>query len=277
MSLIELSGVSKIYRLPRKQLHALSDITLSIPQGQIMAIAGESGSGKSTLGKLLLSIEQPSSGSIYFKEEPFHTMTRKRQHTLRKQLQMVFQDPFTALNPRMMVQQIIGEGIEIHSLCSKAEKKERIDQLLLEVGLTPSYRHRYPHELSGGQQQRVGIARAFALEPEFIVLDEPLSALDAATQRQIIDLMLRLKAEKNITYLFISHDLHVIRQIADYVVILYQGRIVEQAPKEQLFQNPTHPYTKTLSRGLCPLEPPPGGIAPWTPTKRPKALWTPFS
>ena len=244
--LLELQSVSKTYHTRKQPLHALSEISLAIPAGQTLGIAGGSGSGKSTLGKLLLSIESPTSGIIRYKGKEIEAYDPHEKQYLRRQLQMVFQDPYSSLNPRMTVRQIIAEGIEIHKLCHGAEKEERIDELLDQVGLNAAFRNRYPHELSGGQRQRIGIARAFAVNPEFIVLDEPLSALDICTQKQITELLIELKEKKKLTYLFISHNLKAIRKIADHIAILHRGKLVEQGPTEQIFNSPSHSYTRTL-------------------------------
>jgi ABC-type oligopeptide transport system ATPase subunit len=244
--LLELHRISKYYIRGRKKICALSDITLAIQAGKTVGLAGESGSGKSTLGRLLLSLEAASSGTLWFRGREISTLSRRERHLLKRRMQMVFQDPFSSLDPRMTIRQIIQEGIEIHQLCQGEEKEENVERLLQQVGLPLAFKERYPHELSGGQRQRVGIARAFAVDPEFIVLDEPLSALDICTQKQILELLRSLKAQKQLTYLFISHDLHAIRQIADEVAILYRGKIVEYGPVNELFRAPSHPYTQAL-------------------------------
>jgi oligopeptide transport system ATP-binding protein len=252
--LIELKGISKNYYSRRKILHALCDVNLNLYPGKTVAIAGESGSGKSTLGKLVAQLEEPSSGSLYFEGKDLRTMNEREKRILRRRVQVIFQDPFSSLNPRMTVKQIVGEGIDIHKICKKNEKQEKIEKLLFQVGLEPSIIYRYPHELSGGQRQRIGIARAFAVDPELLILDEPLSALDVCTQSHVLDLLMQLKAERQLSYLFISHDLNAVRIIADYVAILYLGKIVEYAPKSQLFTRPSHPYTETLLAAIPTLD-----------------------
>jgi len=243
--LIQFQNINKQFILQKKTLSALQNINLSISKGKTLGLVGESGCGKSTLGKIALQLENPTSGSVYFNGTPVSSL-RKYPSELRRQMQMIFQDPYTALNPRITIQNSIGEGLDIHRLAKGSERQEKILELLNDVGLDSEMLHRYPHELSGGQRQRVGIARALAVDPTVVVCDEPLSALDAYTQQQIMQLLMNLKQTKRLTYLFISHDLQAIRQLSDHVAVMYLGRIVEYAPTNRLFTMASHPYTQAL-------------------------------
>lgn len=244
--ILELKNVSKKFKVGNKELCALHDISLTILQGSTLGIVGESGSGKSTLGRILLKLEEATTGEIFFDQSPIHQLTSRQMQPLRQKMQMIFQDPYSSLNPRFTIEQVIGEGMAIHNLEKGKIKKERIAQLLTEVGLDPHMMHRYPHEFSGGQKQRIGIARALAVNPRLLVCDEPLSALDTCTQKQVMDLLLRLKYEKKMTFLFISHDLHAVKKIADRVGVMYMGHLMELAPVKTLFSSTAHPYTEAL-------------------------------
>lgn len=244
--LVAIRHLYKHYRLGKKSLNALNDISLSIDQGRTLGLVGESGSGKSTLGKCLLRLVDPTSGSIFFNGKDITTLSQNEFRPLRRKMQMIFQDPYSSLNPKMTIESIIGEGLEIFGDESRSSKREKIERLLTQVGLDTSMLSRYPHEFSGGQRQRIGIARSLALEPQFIVCDEPISSLDPFTQEQILQLLQKLKRECNLTYLLISHDLTAVRSLSDRVAVMYMGRIVEEAPTEKLFSNPLHPYTKAL-------------------------------
>ena len=224
---------------------AVDGVTFSLPKGQTLGIVGESGSGKSTLGLAILRL-LGSRGEIRFKELSLETMSQRDVRPLRRQMQVVFQDPFGSLSPRMSVGQIIGEGLNIHGLGSATEQQQAIIEALKEVGLDPESRHRYPHEFSGGQRQRIAIARALVLKPELILLDEPTSALDRTVQRQVVELLRSLQAKYNLTYLFISHDLAVVRALSHQMMVVKQGQVVEQGPAESIFASPKHPYTQQL-------------------------------
>ncbi|WP_035485926.1 ABC transporter ATP-binding protein [Geminicoccus roseus] len=240
---------------PRRVVHAVQDVTVSIREGTTLGVVGESGSGKTTLGLALLRLIG-SDGPIVVQGEAIDRLPRKEVRRLRKQLQIVFQDPFGSLSPRMSVGEIVGEGLDIHDLCPKGEaRRERVAQALVEVGLEPDTMDRYPHEFSGGQRQRIGIARALVLDPAFIVLDEPTSALDVSIQVQIIDLLKDLQQRRRLTFMFISHDLRVVRAIAHEVVVMKDGRIVEAGPTEEVMTRPTDPYTQALLRAAVDLEP----------------------
>lgn len=244
--LVRLENVSKFFRCGNKRLQALHDISLAIPKGITLGVVGESGSGKSTLGKLILKLDEVSSGRIFFDDLLLNSLSYKQMQPLRRHMQMVFQDPHSSLNPRLTIEHIIGEGLTIHRLAEGADRKEIVMRLVEDVGLDPLILSRYPHEFSGGQKQRIAIARALAVNPRLLVCDEPLSALDTCTHQQVMALFMRLKQERALTYLFISHDLHAVKKIADQVAVMYLGHLVELAPSRQLFAEPSHPYTKAL-------------------------------
>lgn len=227
-------------------VHAVNNISLQIHKGETLGLVGESGCGKSTAGRCILGLQAPTSGTVELNGEIITAKNSKSFRALRKQMQIIFQNPYSSLNPRMSVEKILKEPLIIHEKLTKSEQKQRISKLLDMVGLGENILNRYPHEFSGGQRQRIGIARALALNPEFIVADEPVSALDISIQAQILNLMRQLKNDLSLTYLFISHDLSVIRYICDRVAVMYLGEIVELAPTKELFENPKHPYTQAL-------------------------------
>lgn len=245
-SFLQLKNVAKFFYYGKKKLCALNAISLDLLKGTTVGVVGESGCGKSTLGRVILKLEEATTGDIYFQGKPLRHLSMKQMQPLRRHMQMIFQDPHSSLNPRFTIDQIIGEGIAIHKLAFGNEKKEIIEHLVSAVGLDPQILQRYPHEFSGGQKQRIGIARALAVNPLLIVCDEPLSALDACTQKQVMELLLKLKQERQLTYVFISHDLHAVKMIADRVIVMYLGHLVERAPTNQLFTSPQHPYTQAL-------------------------------
>ena len=225
---------------------AVDDISFDIQQGETLGLVGESGCGKSTTGRAILQLYKPTAGSVEFNGRNLVTLKSGEMRRMRRELQMIFQDPYASLNPRMTVGSIIGEPLEIHSLAKGREKTERVQELLRTVGLNPYFANRYPHEFSGGQRQRIGIARALAVEPKFIVCDEPISALDVSIQAQIINLLEELQEKLGLTYLFIAHDLAVVRHISDRVAVMYVGKIVEVTDRNEIFENPLHPYTRAL-------------------------------
>lgn len=224
---------------------AVDGIDFSLPQGQTLGIVGESGSGKSTLGMAILRL-LASRGAIRFQGQALDGLSQEAVRPLRRQMQVVFQDPFGSLSPRMCVSQIVGEGLRIHGMGSEEEQEQAVIDALKEVGLDPETRFRYPHEFSGGQRQRIAIARALVLKPALILLDEPTSALDRTVQRQVVELLRSLQAKYNLTYLFISHDLAVVRALSHQLMVVKQGKVVEQGPAEQVFAAPQHPYTRQL-------------------------------
>lgn len=233
---------------------AVDGINLTVREGQTLGVVGESGSGKTTLGLALLRLQQ-SEGSIEFQGREIQTLRSKPLRPLRREMQIVFQDPFGSLSPRLSVEQIVGEGLEVHQLAATPAERERlIVQALREVGLDPDSRHRYPHEFSGGQRQRVAIARAMVLKPRFVVLDEPTSALDMSVQAQIVDLLRELQARNRLAYLFISHDLNVVRALSDEVIVMRDGRMVEHGPAKQIFDNPREAYTRALISAAFDIE-----------------------
>ena len=224
---------------------AVDGVSFSVKKGETLGLVGESGCGKSTTGKAILQLNRPTGGSVEFEDTDLTQVKGRSLRQFRRRMQMIFQDPYASLNPRMSVGSIVSEPLTIHGL-AKGQRKEREEELLQTVGLNPYFSSRYPHEFSGGQRQRIGIARALAVEPEFIVCDEPVSALDVSIQAQIINLLQDLQEEFGLTYLFIAHDLSVVRHISDRVAVMYLGHIMELTDRDSIFENPLHPYTKAL-------------------------------
>nr|WP_285813644.1 ABC transporter ATP-binding protein [Rossellomorea marisflavi] len=246
--LLDVSSLRQHFDLGKGHtLKAVDDISFFIREGETLGLVGESGSGKSTTGRAILRLNEPTGGVVTYEGMSVNGMTKREMKAMRRHMQMIFQDPYASLNPRFKVMDIIGQALDIHGLCkTKQDRKRRVEELLEMVGLQASHAKRYPHEFSGGQRQRIGIARALAVEPKFIVCDEPLSALDVSIQAQIVDLLQDLQKRLGLTYLFIAHDLSMVKHISDRVAVMYAGKIVELAESEELYANPQHPYTKSL-------------------------------
>ncbi|MDM5329876.1 dipeptide ABC transporter ATP-binding protein [Neobacillus sp. CF12] len=225
---------------------AVDGISFSVKKGESFGIVGESGCGKSTASRAVLQLIKPTSGKVYFKDQELTSLPKRQLRNVRKNIQMVFQDPYDSLNPRLTVEEILEEPLKAHNIGSKEERRKKILEIMDVCGLNPEYIHRYAHEFSGGQRQRIGIARALILKPELVVADEPVSALDVSIQSQILNLMMDLQETLNLTYLFISHDLSVVRHFCDRIGVMYLGRMAELAESDSLFENPLHPYTKSL-------------------------------
>lgn len=246
--LVEVKHLKQYFGTKNNLVKAIDDISFDIYEGETFGLVGESGSGKSTTGRALLRLYQPTDGEILFEGKDIATLTKgKELLEFRKEAQMIFQDPYASLDSRMKVRDIIAEGIDIHHLAAtKEERNQMVDELLETVGLNREHANRYPHEFSGGQRQRIGIARALALNPKFIVCDEAISALDVSIQAQIVNLLKKLQKEKGLTYLFIAHDLSMVKYISDRIAVMYRGRIVEMGSAECVYTNPQHAYTKSL-------------------------------
>ncbi|HXY54010.1 MAG TPA: ABC transporter ATP-binding protein [Nitrospirota bacterium] len=237
------------------QARAVDGVSISVARGEAVGLVGESGCGKSTLGRLALRLLEPTSGSVFFEGRDLGTLSKEDLRALRKNMQIIFQDPFASLNPRMRIKEIISEPLVIHALAKGNELEERAAALLNKVGLSADALRRYPHEFSGGQRQRVGIARALASNPSFIVADEPVSALDVSVQAQIINLLEDLGEEMSLSFLFIAHDLNLVRHFSDRVAVMYLGKVVEIAPAEEIYRNPSHPYTEALLADIPVADP----------------------
>jgi oligopeptide transport system ATP-binding protein len=225
---------------------AVDGVSFDIRQGETLGLVGESGCGKSTTGRTILQLYRPTAGDVYFEETNLAELKGNPLRRMRRRMQMIFQDPYASLNPRMTVGNIIGEPLEVHNVASGKERRDQVQELLALVGLNPYFVNRYPHEFSGGQRQRIGVARALALQPDFIVCDEPISALDVSIQAQVVNLLEDLQGQFGLTYLFIAHDLSMVRHISDRIAVMYLGKIVELSDQAELYDNPQHPYTQAL-------------------------------
>lgn len=254
--LMVFDAVTKAFRLDfRKSLLALNNLSLQIFRGETLGVVGESGSGKSTLAKIALGIEKPTQGAVFYNNKALSIKSQRDRFDYATKVQMIFQNPYSTLNPRMTAGSIVSEGMEIHHLYSKEERKKRVFELFEMVGLLPEYANRFPHEFSGGQRQRIGIARALAVEPEFLICDEPISALDVSIQGQIINLLKGIQKDLGLTYLFIAHNISIVKYISDRIAVLYLGHLVELAPSEALCTKPLHPYTKALMAAVTVPDP----------------------
>ena len=252
-NLVEVKNLSKHYQVKnglfgksKAVVKAVDNVSFSISAGKTLGLVGESGCGKSTTGRTILRLTEKTDGDVFFEGTDIFSLSKNELRNLRTKMQIIFQDPFSSLSPRLPVSEIIGEAVREHKLRSSSELNGYIDEIMLSCGLQPFQKSRYPHEFSGGQRQRICIARALALNPRFVVCDEPVSALDVSVQAQIINLLMDLQHERALSYLFISHDLSVVKHICDDVAVMYLGCVVEQAPTDELFRNPLHPYTKAL-------------------------------
>jgi len=283
-ALLALEGVSRVFKVGagflgsrRRLLRAVDRVDLAVRRGEVLGLVGESGCGKSTLGRLALGLLRPSSGRVFFQGREISGLSPRRLRPLRRQMQIVFQDPVTSLNPRLSVGSILAEPFVIHGLARGREAWRRAEELLEQVGLRAEHARRYPHQFSGGQRQRIGIARALALRPQLVVADEPVSALDVSIQAQVLNLLADLRERFGLTYLFVAHDLSVVRHLSDRIAVMYLGRIVEVAPAREFVEPPMHPYTEALLAAAplpdprrknpgaplqgdppSPLDPPPG-------------------
>jgi len=261
--LLEIKNLKKyfpvkegVFRRTVAHVKAVDDITFHIKKGETLGLVGESGCGKSTAGRTILRLLEATAGEIWFEGKNLVDLDKKELREMRKEMQIIFQDPYASLNPRMTVADIVGEPIDIHNLASsKKERNEKVADILDTVGLGPEYMKRYPHEFSGGQRQRIGVARALAVDPSLIIADEPVSALDVSIQAQVINLMQDLQKDFDLTYLFIAHDLSVVKHISDRVAVMYLGKLVEVADKKELFDDPKHPYTQSLLSAIPVADP----------------------
>jgi oligopeptide/dipeptide ABC transporter ATP-binding protein len=246
-TLLKIEAMKKYFKIKKDQtVKSVDDITIHIKKGETFGLVGESGSGKSTLGKTIVGLQKPTEGKIIYNGKDVEGLDKKAMQAVNREMQIIFQDPHASLNPRMRVGDIIAEGMDAHKLARGKERQERIYDLLERVGLRPEHAKRYPHEFSGGQRQRIGIARALAVDPKFIVADEPISALDVSIQAQVINLLEDLKEEQGLTYLFIAHDLGMVKHISDRIGVMYLGKMMELAESSELFAEPLHPYTQAL-------------------------------
>jgi oligopeptide transport system ATP-binding protein len=255
-TLIEVKNLKKYFTVGSGAiLKAVDDISFAIKEGETLGLVGESGCGKSTTGRTIIRLYEATGGEVIYNGKNIHKLNKADQKEFTKQAQMIFQDPYASLNPRMTVGDIVGEGIDIHNLYAGKQRTEKIYELLNTVGLNKEHASRFPHEFSGGQRQRIGIARSLAIEPKFIVCDEPISALDVSIQAQVVNLLIKLQRELGLTYLFIAHDLSMVKHISDRVGVMYLGTMVEMASSEELYKNPLHPYTQALLSAIPIADP----------------------
>lgn len=253
--ILEVDNLSKFFNVGGGVLHAVDGLSFEIYKGETFGLVGESGCGKSTAGRTILRLYEPTSGQVKFDGKNIYDLRNREMKEMRKNMQMIFQDPYASLDPRMTVEQIISEPLDIYKIGTKAQRREKVIKLLELVGLSSEHAQRFPHEFSGGQRQRVGIARALALDPKFIVCDEPISALDVSIQAQVVNLLKDLQKELDLTLLFIAHDLSMVRYISDRVGVMYLGRMMELANSDELYNNPLHPYTKALLSAIPIADP----------------------
>jgi oligopeptide/dipeptide ABC transporter ATP-binding protein len=256
MALIKALNIKKYFPAQGgRMVKAVDDVSFTVAKGETVGLVGESGCGKSTIGRVIINLIDPTDGRLLFEDRNIYTLSKSERRTLRRQMGIVFQDPYSSLNPRMNVLQIVGEPLIVHERLRGARLRERVVDLLVQVGLKPEQINRYPHQFSGGQRQRIGIARSLALNPKFMILDEPTSALDVSVQAQVLNLIKKLQAAKALTYLFITHDLNVVRHIADRVMVMYLGKLVEEGNVADIFKQPLHPYTQALLSANPKIDP----------------------
>ena len=256
MALIEALNIKKYFPTQGGRfVKAVDDVSFNVAGGETMGLVGESGCGKSTIGRVIMNLIEPTDGQLMFEGRNIFELSRTEQRALRRKMGIVFQDPYSSLNPRMNVLQIVGEPLIVHQKIKGARLREEVVRLLEQVGLKPEQINRYPHQFSGGQRQRLGIARALALGPKFLILDEPTSALDVSVQAQVLNLIKKLQTAKDLTYLFITHDLNVVRHIADRVMVMYLGKLVEEGTVAEIFERPLHPYTRALLSANPKIDP----------------------
>lgn len=246
-ALLEVKGLKKYFSTPRGMLHAVDDVSFTLDKGKTLGVVGESGCGKSTTGRAILRLLEPTGGEVLFEGEDLNKLNKEEMRKKRKDLQIIFQDPFSSLNPRKTISQTIVEALKLNKIVTdKQQMQQRVLELMETVGLAERLYNTYPHELDGGRRQRIGIARALAVNPKFIVCDEPVSALDVSIQAQILNLMEDLQEKMGLTYMFITHDLSVVHHFSNDIAVMYLGKLIEKAPSDELFKNPTHPYTQAL-------------------------------
>jgi oligopeptide/dipeptide ABC transporter ATP-binding protein len=260
--ILRLEGIVKyfpirtgLFRKETGRVHAVDNVDLTLKAGETLGLVGESGCGKSTLARTIIKLLEPTAGRIVFNGRDITAFTRRQMREVRREMQIVFQDPYASLNPRMTVREIVAEPLRIHGMYRGAQGRSRVNELLRTVGLSPEHGNRFPHEFSGGQRQRIGFARALALNPQLLVLDEPVSALDVSIRAQVVNLLESLQREFGLTYIFVAHDLSLVRHVADRVAVMYLGKIVELGTRQQVYETPTHPYTQALLSAV-PIEDP---------------------
>jgi oligopeptide/dipeptide ABC transporter ATP-binding protein len=252
---VQSQNLKKYFHTGSGVVRAVDDVSFGIKPGETVGLVGESGCGKSTIGRTILKLVEPSGGKLFFEGRDIFEMDRSERRTLRREMGIVFQNPYSSLNPRMKILQIVGEPLKTHTKINSARLRQKVLKLLAQVGLKPEQLNRFPHQFSGGQRQRIAIARSLALDPKFLIFDEPTSALDVSVQAQVLNLIRKLQRSKNLTYLFITHDLLVVKYIADRILVMYLGKLVESGPVEPVFDQPLHPYTQALLSAIPKTDP----------------------
>ena len=252
---VQSQNLKKYFHTDSGVVRAVDDVSFYIEPGETVGLVGESGCGKSTIGRTILKLVEPSGGKLFFEGHNIFKMDRSERQTLRREMGIVFQNPYSSLNPRMKVLQIVGEPLKTHLKIKGARLRKKVSEMLEQVGLKPEHLNRFPHQFSGGQRQRIAIARSLSLDPKFLIFDEPTSALDVSVQAQVLNLIRDLQHSKNLTYLFITHDLHVVKYIADRILVMYLGKLVESGPVEPVFEQPLHPYTQALLSAIPEADP----------------------